>query len=118
MTLPAAAQADKANLTVIDILRDAPNVPEKGTADARYRWPTTVFERVCICTGTFGGVDCNECASGWTGTNCNIKKPPVVRQSFSRLTAEEKQIFVNATRDLKWVSGAYLLENPLIIQRE
>ena len=101
---------EKADSTVINILRDISNTTEKGTTDARYLWPTVVFENVCICNGTFGGVDCNECAFGWTGSDCTIKKPLVVCQSFSRLTAEEQQIFVNATTILKNVNATTTFE--------
>lgn len=63
LTVPAATQSEKADSTVINILRYALNTPEKGTADAHYLRPTVVFENVCVCNGTFGEVhvDRNEC---------------------------------------------------------
>ena len=99
---------------VTNILLDAPNQQEKGTADARYLWPTVVFDNVCVCNDNFGGFDCNECDFGWTGSTCNTKKTPVVRKSFSRLTQEERQILVNTTRDLKNEMGYWsvIIEEP------
>ena len=40
---PAMIQSENANTTIIDILRDAPNIQGKETADARFLWPTSVF---------------------------------------------------------------------------
>ena len=97
----ASDQSDNADPEVVEILENAPNVPEKGTADARYRWPTVVFENACICKGNYWGVSCGECNFGWTGIDCNTKKTLVVRKSFVSLTADEKQTFVEATADLK-----------------
>ena len=103
ITAQVTAQREKADPEVNAILEDAPNQPQKGTADARYLWPTVVFENVCVCNGNFGGVDCNECDFGWTGigSGCTTRKTPVNRTSFGRLTTIEKQTVVNATRDLK-----------------
>ena len=86
---PAMIQAQNANATVIETLRNAPNIPEQGTADARFLWPTVVFENVCVCKGNYWGVGCGECNFGWMGSDCNTKKTPVVRKSFARLTTEE-----------------------------
>ena len=107
IVLPVGTQADKANQTVNEILVNTPNVPEKGKADARYLWPTVVFEFVCVCEGNYWGVDCSECNFGWTGSSCNIKKAPVVRKNFSQLTSQEKQTFISATRALKQEVGVW-----------
>ena len=114
ITTPVAEQWVQANSDVVRILLDAPNQPQKGTADSRYQWPTVVFERVCNCRGNYGGVDCGDCDFGWTGNNCRTRKTPVVRTSFDRLSAEEKQTFVDATVDLKNEMGVWsvVVEEP------
>ena len=101
ITAQVAAQWELADPVITNILKRAPDLPQKGTADARYLWPTVVFERICVCTGHFWGGDCTECNFGWTGDDCNTQKTPVVRKSFARITTEEKQVFINAIRDLK-----------------
>ena len=109
-----AAQYEKDNQNVVEILRNAPTVQAKGTADARFMWPTVVFENVCVCEGNYWGADCRECNFGWTGGNCNIRKTPVVRKSFARLTSEEKQTFIDATAELKREVGVWsvVVEEP------
>lgn len=115
ITAEVAAQWEVANRTVTKILRDAPDEAEKGSVDARYLWPTIVFERVCECKGNYGGVDCSKCDFGWTGSNCNERKRPVVRRSFGRLTPEEKEAVVSATKGLKDETGYWsvIVEEPL-----
>ena len=105
ITARVVAQWGMADSEVNEILQNTPNEPQKGTADARYLWPTVVFERVCICSGNYGGVDCTECDFGWTGTDCSTRKTTVIRKSFNRLTTAEKQTLINATRDLKEEMG-------------
>ena len=100
-------QWSKADSTVVDILRDTPNQPAKGTADARYLWPTVVFENVCQCKGNYGGYNCMECDFGWSGTNCQTRKGRVVRKHFASLTDEEKNDFVSATIQLKNEIGVW-----------
>ena len=101
ITARVVAQWEMADSEVNKILQNTPNEPQKGTADARYLWPTVVFERVCVCSGHYGGVDCSECDFGWTESDCSTRKTPVIRKSFNRLTTAEKQTLINATRDLK-----------------
>ena len=115
ITAQVAAQWERADSEVNAILEGAPNQPQKGTADARYLWPTVVFERICICTGNYGGVGCSECDFGWTGSDCSTRKTPVIRKSFARLTDTEKQTVINATRDLKSEMGFWsvVVEEPL-----
>ena len=111
----AATQAQTADQAVINILQAASEEPQKGTADSRYLWPTVVFERVCVYNSNYGGYDCNECDFGWTGSDCATKKVPVIRKGFARLSAQEKEIFINATRDLKREMGRWsvIVEEPL-----
>ena len=101
ITKEVIAQWELGNTTITSILQDAPNQPQKGTIDARYLWPTIVFESVCVCNGNFWGVDCSDCGFGWTGEDCTVRKTPVLRRSFHSLTKEERQMVANATRDLK-----------------
>ena len=103
----ASDQLETANSTVVDILFNAPNISGKGTADARYRWPTVVFEKVCVCKDNYWGPDCNECNFGWDGFKCNTRKTPVIRKSFASLTKEEKQTFIDATNELKQETGIW-----------
>ena len=114
VTAEVADQYQDANSIVREILRNAPNEPEKGTADSRYLWPTVVFENVCECSGNYGGIDCTECNFGWTGSDCNTKKTPVIRRSFSSFTPEEKERFVTATMELKNEMGFWsvVVEEP------
>ena len=107
ITTPVAEQWIQANSDVVSIMLDAPNQPQKRTADSRYQWPTVVFERVCKCSGNYGGVDCGDCDFGWTGGDCATRKTPVFRKSFDRLSEEEKQTFVDATVDLKNEMGIW-----------
>ena len=63
------------------------------------------FENVCVCKGNYWGVGCGECNFGGMGSDCNTRKTPVVRKSFARLTKEEKQTFIDATKELKQEMG-------------
>ena len=114
ITARVVAQWELANSEVNEILQNTPSEPQKGTADARYLWPTVVFEHVCVCSGNYGGVDCSECDFGWTGSDCSTRKTPVIRKSFNRLTTAEKQTLINATRDLKTEMGYWsvIVEEP------
>ena len=105
ITAQVAAQWELADPVITNILKRAPDLPQKGTADARYLWPTVVFERICVCKGHFWGSDCTECNFGWTGDDCNTRKTPVVRKSFARITTEEKQVLIKAILDLKKETG-------------
>ena len=108
------AQAKRSNSTILNLLRNAPNTPQKNTADVRYLWPSVVFEKICMCHKHFGGVDCNECNFGWTGPDCSMRKTPVVRKSFARLTEGEQKTFVSATQQLKNELGVWsvVVEEP------
>ena len=101
ITSEVMQQWNNANSTIVGILRDTPNQPAKGTADARYLWPTVVFEHVCSCSGNYGGYNCMECDFGWEGTDCQTRKEPVIRKHFASLTKTEKNAFVDATKATK-----------------
>ncbi len=106
VTEDVVEQWERANSTIVGLLRNTPNEPQKGTADARYLWPTVVFENVCICNGNYGGFDCTECDFGWMGENCQTRKTNV-RQRFASLSESEKSDFIEATRQLKSEIGVY-----------
>ena len=55
ITAQAIEQSERVDREVLEILKDAPNNEQKGTADARYLWPTVVFENVCVCNGNYWG---------------------------------------------------------------
>ncbi len=115
ITQTVVDQWNNANQSIVDLLKNSFTIPEKNTADSRYRWPTVVFEKVCNCSGNYGGYNCLECDFGWTGDNCQMRKVPVIRKSFNSLTDTEKNDFISATRQLKTETGVWsvIVSEPL-----
>lgn len=81
--------------------------PGTGNTDFRYRWPTQIFEKACVCKGNYGDYNCMRCKSGYTGDDCS--KPlltPVVRKSFLSLSKTEQDRFLEIIQMTKSVKAS------------
>ena len=92
---------------IVEIIRNSTNLPGKGKADFRYKWPTVVFERVCVCGGNYYGADCTECKFGYTGDDCGTRKTIITRKTFSRLNQTEKDEVIQGYSLLKHDYGRW-----------
>ena len=106
------AQFESADSTITDILCEAPRV--HGTIDARYKWPTAVFNQVCVCHSPYGGVDCSDCDYGFIKNGEKCMANSVTRKSFVNLSDNEKRDFIQATMKLKSEMGQWsvIVEEP------
>ena len=80
--------------------------PGTGNTDFRYRWPTQIFERVCVCNGNYGGYNCMRCKRGYTSDDCSQPSTPVVRKSILSFTEAERRRFLDIIQMTKSVKAS------------
>ena len=64
--------------------------PGTGNTDFRYRWPTQIFERVCVCKENYDDYNCMRCKRGYTGDDSSQPSTPVVRRNILSLSQAEQ----------------------------
>ena len=77
-----------------------------GNTDFRYRWPTQIFERVCVCKENYGDHNCMKCKHGYTGDNCSQPVDPVVRRNILSFTEAEQDRFLDIIQMTKSVKAS------------
>ena len=80
--------------------------PGNNNIDFRYRWPTQIFERVCVCKGNYGGYNCMRCKCGYTGDDCSQPSVPVVRRNILSLSEAEQHRFFEIIQMTKSVQAS------------
>ena len=83
--------------------------PGTGRIDFRYKWPTQIFQRVCVCKGNYGGYNCMRCKRGFTGDDCSkpiSKEDAVSRKNILSLNEAERQRFISIIQMTKSVRAS------------
>ena len=80
--------------------------PGTDRIDFRYKWPTQIFQRVCVCMGNYDGHDCMRCKRGYTGDDCSQPLAPVERKSILSLTNAEQLKFLDVIQMTKSVRAS------------
>ena len=80
--------------------------PGTSNTDFRYKWPTQIFERVCVCMGNYDGYNCMRCKRGYTGDDCSQPLDPVVRRNILSFNDSEQQNFINIIQMAKSVRAS------------
>ena len=77
--------------------------PGTNNIDFRYRWPTQIFKRVCVCNGNYGDYNCMRCKRGYTGDNCSQLSVAVIRRNILSLSEVEQRKFLDIIQMTKSV---------------
>ena len=80
--------------------------PGTGKTDFRYRWPTQIFQRVCVCKGNYDDYNCMGCKRGFTGDDCSQPSAPVIRKNILSLNDTEQDRFLNILQMTKSVTAS------------
>ena len=80
--------------------------PGTNRTDFRYRWPTQIFQRICVCKGNYGDYNCMRCKRGYTGNGCSQAATPVVRKNILTFNETEHERFLNITQMIKSVTAS------------
>ena len=80
--------------------------PGTDSTDFRYKWPTQIFQRVCVCKGNYGGYNCMRCKRGYTGDDCSQSSPSVVRKNILSLDRIEQLKFISIIQMTKSVTAS------------